>query len=98
MKTTDAGLSEAIRRLRPAAQPAMALTTEELARLGWEPEELQRRRKGDKQKVKLPRKHSGLRRETTMSLKWIAEELRMGSWTYVSNLLTPLRLKGKCKK
>ena len=28
-----------------------------------------------------------LRRETTMSLKWIAQELRMGSWTYVANLL-----------
>jgi len=25
--------------------------------------------------------------ETTMSLKWIAQRLRMGSWTYVSNLL-----------
>ena len=24
---------------------------------------------------------------TTMSLKWIAQELRMGSWTYVANLL-----------
>jgi hypothetical protein len=28
-----------------------------------------------------------LRQETTMSLKWIAERLHMGSWTYVSNLL-----------
>ena len=28
-----------------------------------------------------------LRQETTMSLKWIAERLQMGSWTYVSNLL-----------
>jgi len=28
-----------------------------------------------------------LRRETTVSLKWIANELHMGSWTYVSNLL-----------
>jgi hypothetical protein len=25
--------------------------------------------------------------ETTMSLKWIAQRLQMGSWTYVSNLL-----------
>jgi len=29
-----------------------------------------------------------LRAETTMSLKWIAGELHMGSWTYVSNLLS----------
>jgi hypothetical protein len=28
-----------------------------------------------------------LRQETTMSLKWIAEHLQMGSWTHVSNLL-----------
>jgi len=28
-----------------------------------------------------------LRLETTMSLKWIAERLLMGSWTCVSNLL-----------
>jgi hypothetical protein len=29
-----------------------------------------------------------LRQETTMSLKWIAQRLQMGSWTYVSNLLS----------
>jgi hypothetical protein len=28
-----------------------------------------------------------LRRETEMSLKWIAARLRMGCWTYLSNLL-----------
>ena len=28
-----------------------------------------------------------LRQETTMSLKWIAQRLQMGSWTYVANLL-----------
>ncbi len=27
------------------------------------------------------------RQEITMSLKWIAQRLQMGSWTYVSNLL-----------
>ena len=29
-----------------------------------------------------------LRRETTMDLKWIAEELTVGSWKYLSNLLS----------
>jgi len=29
-----------------------------------------------------------LRRETTMGLKWIAEELGTGSWKYLSNLLS----------
>jgi hypothetical protein len=46
--------------------------------------ELSERRKGDKEKVKLARR---LRSETTMTLGWIAGQLRMGSWTYVSNLL-----------
>jgi hypothetical protein len=40
--------------------------------------------KGDKSKVALARR---LRQETTMSLKWIARRLHMGSWTHVSNLL-----------
>jgi hypothetical protein len=29
-----------------------------------------------------------LRQETTMDLKWIAQELRIGSWKYLSNLLS----------
>jgi len=32
-----------------------------------------------------------LRKETTMSLKWIALRLQMGSWSYVSNLLAANR-------
>ncbi len=35
-------------------------------------------------KVQLARR---LRRETTMGLKWIAEQLGVGSWKYLSNLL-----------
>ena len=35
-------------------------------------------------KVELARR---LRRETTMSLKWIAQQLGIGSWKYLSNLL-----------
>jgi hypothetical protein len=62
---------------------------EEMKRLGWEKGDLQRRRKGDKGKVTTAHR---LRRETTMSLKWIAQPRRrsgqMGSWTYVSNLLS----------
>ena len=51
--------------------------------------EWQARPKGDKGKVRLARR---LRKETTMSLKWIARELNMGSWTYVSNLLGAKKL------
>ena len=47
-------------------------------------EDLPERRKGDKGKITAARR---LRQETTMSLKWIAQRLHMGSWTYVSNLL-----------
>jgi hypothetical protein len=50
---------------------------------GLTEEELPAMRKGDKVRVMLARR---LRRETTMSLKWIARRLHMGSWTYVSNL------------
>ena len=66
-------------------QKAERIVMEEMKRLGWEKGDLQRRRKGDKGKVTTARR---LRRETTMSLKWIAQRLQMGSWTYVSNLLS----------
>ena len=55
-----------------------------LRALSWGEKELSERRKGDREKVKLARR---LRAETTMTLRWIAGRLRMGSWTYVSNLL-----------
>jgi hypothetical protein len=61
-----------------------AQVLEEMKRLGWEEDDLPRRRKGDEGKVKIARR---LRQETPVSLKWIAQRLRMGSWTYVSNLL-----------
>ena len=32
-----------------------------------------------------------LRQETTLSLKWIAQRLQMGSWTHLSNLLNDPR-------
>jgi hypothetical protein len=50
----------------------------------WDEDQLRARRKGHRAKVILARR---LRQETTMSLKWIAQRLQMGSWTYVSNLL-----------
>ena len=69
-------------------QKAERIVMEEMKRLGWGKGDLQRRRKGDKGKVTMARR---LRRETTMSLKWIAQPRKRsgqkGSWTYVSNLL-----------
>ena len=63
---------------------AERLVREELGKLGWEESDLAQRRKGDAGKVRIARR---LRRETTMTLAWIARRLQMGVWTHVSNLL-----------
>jgi putative transposase len=71
-------------RFQSSQERAQQMVAQELQRLGWEQGEWARRRKGDPHKVGLARR---LRGQTTMSLAWIAERLRMGSWSYVSNLL-----------
>jgi REP element-mobilizing transposase RayT len=71
-------------RRETGQEKAGRMVREELRREGWKEEDLPGMRKGDKVKLRLARR---LRRETTMSLKWIARRLHMGSWTYVSNLL-----------
>jgi len=63
---------------------AERMVREELQKRRWTEEELARRRKGDPGKVRIARR---LRRETTMTLGWIAQRLNMGVWTHVSNLL-----------
>jgi REP-associated tyrosine transposase len=63
---------------------ALRIVQEELKRRGWTKAELKRRRKGDEAKVALARR---LREETAVSLRWIAENLYMGTWTHVSNRL-----------
>jgi hypothetical protein len=72
------------KRHETGLQKAERIVKEEIERLGWDEDELGARRKGHWAKVLLARR---LRQETTMSLKWIAQRLHMGSWTYVSNLL-----------
>jgi hypothetical protein len=67
---------------------AMRLVREEMSREGWDQESLRQAGKGDERKVRLAAR---LRKETTMSLKWIAHHLEMGSWTHVSNLLVAKR-------
>lgn len=71
-------------RRESGVQKAQTIVAEELRRLGWKEEDLIRQRKGDEGKVRTARR---LRAETPVSLKWIASRLRMGRWTYVSNLL-----------
>jgi putative transposase len=74
---------------------AERLVREELRRRGWGEAELGRRRKGDPEKVEIAWR---LRQESTMTLKWIAQRLRMGVWTHVSNCLVLKRKEAaKCK-
>jgi hypothetical protein len=71
-------------RQQSGEEKAERILAEELRKRRWTKASLSARRKGDAQKVKIAAR---LRRETIMTLKWIAQRLEMGSWTHVSNLL-----------
>jgi REP element-mobilizing transposase RayT len=71
-------------RQESGEEKAERIVVEELKRRKWGEADLLERRKGDREKVKMALR---LRRETTMTLKWIAQRLQMGSWTHVSNCL-----------
>jgi putative transposase len=75
---------------------AEKLVAAELKRRRWTEITLSERRKGDPEKIRIALR---LRQETTMTLKWIARRLKMGTWTYVSNCLGfERKLKLKCEK
>jgi len=61
---------------------ARRIIQEELARLKWTLRDLQSTRKGDPRKIRIAKR---LRAQTTMTLKWIAAQLHMGTWTHVAN-------------
>jgi putative transposase len=65
-------------------EKAERLVAAELKRWRWREADLITHRKGDLKKVAIARK---LRQETTMTLKWIAARLKMGTWTNVTNRL-----------
>jgi putative transposase len=69
---------------------AEQMVTGELKRLRWTTAELAQRRKSDLQKLSLARR---LRRETTMTLNWIAERLNMGTAGSLANLLRNTKVK-----
>jgi hypothetical protein len=75
-------------RRQTAGHRAERIVKDELEVLGWQEADLQIRPKGHQGKVKKARR---LQTERTISLKCIAQRLHMGSWTYVSNLLTEQR-------
>ena len=71
--------------LRESAEAkAERIVVEELKRLGLAEGELNRRRKGDPEKTRIAGR---LRRETTVTLGWVAERLRMGSVSMVAHCL-----------
>ncbi len=71
-----------------ATEKAERLVREELKELDWAEVELATHQKGDRAKLKLAVK---LRIETTMTLKWIAARLQMGTGASLSNLLSGQR-------
>jgi hypothetical protein len=71
-------------RQETAVVVAERFVGEELQRLGWSETDLENPRKGDAGKVAMARR---LRRESTMTLKWIARRLRMGSASMVTHCL-----------
>ncbi|HWM24003.1 MAG TPA: transposase [Chthoniobacterales bacterium] len=71
-------------KLETDLERARRLIADELARRGWTAKQLALERKGHAVKVAIARR---LREETTMPLKWIAAELRIGTWTHLNRLL-----------
>ena len=64
---------------------ARRILNEELDKLGWTGAELAGRAKGDVRKIRIAQR---LRAETAATLKWIATELHMGTWTHAANRLS----------
>ena len=83
--TVESGHAARAVRRETVAEKARRILNEELDKLGWTGAELAQRPKGDARKVRLARR---LRTETSVTLKWIAEHLHMGSWTHVANRLS----------
>jgi hypothetical protein len=69
---------------RLASFPALC-SLEELKQIGWGRVDLASRAEGVSEKVAIAAR---LRKETTMTVQWIATRLNMGTWTLVSNLLS----------
>jgi len=71
-------------RAATAEADAEKFVSQALKELGWREEDLVWRGKGDAEKVKLA---AWLRTKTTVTIKWIAARLHMGTWTYLNHLL-----------
>src|SRR5258705_157171 len=71
-------------RRESSEEKAQRLVAEGLRKAHWTEAHLRRRRKSDPVKIGLA---AQLRRETTMTLKWIPERLQMGAWTHLNKRL-----------
>ena len=69
-------------------QKAESLIASGLAKVGWTEEDLGQRRKTDPIKLRLAAK---LRRETPLTLKWIAARLQTGTWKNLNRRLYEYR-------
>ena len=76
-------------RRESAEAKADRIVREELKRRDWSEAELAQRRKGDPAKLELAAR---LRRETTLTIRQIAQRLHMGDWKSLNN---KLYLRGK---
>lgn len=74
----------AVERRETMEKRARRLVDEELTRRKRTRQDLKTMKKGDPLKIRIAAR---LHRETPMTLRWIAEELEMGTWRYVSFLL-----------
>ena len=81
--TGSKGGGDAVRELEEAR--AERMVREELKRNGLASAQLSGLRKGDQRKIRIAKR---LRKETTMSMKWIAQRLGMGTAGYLANLLS----------
>jgi REP element-mobilizing transposase RayT len=75
-------------RRETAEEKARRIMQEDLDKLGWTAEELAAHPKGDVRKARLAQR---LRAETSVTWKWIAGQLQMGSWTYAASRVAKLK-------
>jgi len=88
LEQVGAGTSEPCRaeaRRETTEEKARRILNEELDKLGWTGAELAGRAKDAARKIRIVRR---LRAETAVTLKWIATELHIGTWTPVANRLS----------
>ncbi len=80
-------------------QRAERIVRAEIGRLGWAEQDLRSHRKGDEPKVRIARR---LRRETTLSLKWIAQRVQAVGHMYrtccTARQQPRLRPKNNCRR